>query len=119
MPLSWDKAKSRVFAFKLYDKLIAIGYLWHLLEVYLVLLVFCLFSEDTNIFKNGIFYGLLDLRISENGSDLTAHLSHIFYLINTPNQNRLKVSDESLAAFHYQGKLFEERLQQSFDRSIC
>ena len=40
---------------KLHDKLKTIGYTGHVLEVYLVRLVFCLFADDTNIFNKGIF----------------------------------------------------------------
>ncbi len=40
---------------KLHDKLKAIGYDGHRLELYLVRLLFCLFADDTSIFEKGIF----------------------------------------------------------------
>ncbi len=40
---------------KLHDKLEAIGYTGHALELYLVRLLFCLFADDTNIFEKGIY----------------------------------------------------------------
>ena len=40
---------------KLHDALKAVGYKGHELEVYLVRLLFCLFAEDTTIFKNACF----------------------------------------------------------------
>ena len=43
---------------KLHDKLKAIGYTGHQLELYLVRLLFCLFADDTSIFEKGIL--LLD-----------------------------------------------------------
>ncbi|MEP7371941.1 MAG: DNA methyltransferase [Chitinophagaceae bacterium] len=96
---------------KLHDKLKVIGYTGHFLEVYLVRLVFCLFSDDTNIFEKGIFYDYLDLKTAQDGSDLAAHLGQLFEVLNTPKENRLKNIDESLDAFPYvNGKLFEERL---------
>ena len=55
---------------KLHDKLKAIGYTGHVLELYLVRLLFCLFADDTNIFEKGIFLDYIDLRTDEDGSDL-------------------------------------------------
>ena len=40
---------------RLHDKLKAAGYEGHALELYLVRLVFCLFSDDTGIFDKNIF----------------------------------------------------------------
>jgi type II restriction/modification system DNA methylase subunit YeeA len=96
---------------KLHDKLKSMGYTGHALELYLVRLVFLLFADDTNIFEKGIFYDYLDLKTNEDGSDLAAHLSQLFEILNTPTDKRLRNIDESLAAFPYvNGKLFEERL---------
>lgn len=105
---------------KLHDKLKAIGYTGHELEVYLVRLVFCLFADDTNIFEKGIFYDYIDLRTEEDGSDLAAHLAQLFDVLNTPAEKRLKYLDENLAAFPYvNGKLFEERLPTAaFDKEM-
>jgi hypothetical protein len=96
---------------RLHDKLKGMGYEGHALEVYLVRLVFLLFADDTNIFEKGIFYDYLDLKTAEDGSDLAAHLSQLFEILNTPKEKRLRNIDESLAAFPYvNGKLFEEHL---------
>lgn len=105
---------------KLHDKLEAIGYTGHSLEVYLVRLLFCLFADDTSIFEKGILYDYIDQRTNEDGSDLANHLAQLFQVLNTPRQNRLKNLDESLAAFPYvNGKLFEEYLPiASFDSDM-
>lgn len=96
---------------KLHDKLKAIGYSGHQLELYLVRLVFCLFADDSNIFEKGIFYDYIDLRTAEDGSDLAMHIDTLFTTLNTHADNRLKNIDEQLTAFPYvNGKLFEERL---------
>jgi len=102
---------------KLHDKLEAIGYTGHSLELYLVRLLFCLFADDTSIFEKGILYDYIDQRTNEDGSDLANHLAQLFQILNTPKQTRLKNLDESLAAFPYvNGKLFEEYLPiASFD----
>lgn len=105
---------------KLHDKLKAIGYDGHALELYLVRLVFLLFADDTNIFERGIFYEHLDLKTAEDGSDLGAHLTQLFEVLDTPKEKRLRNIDESLDAFPYvNGKLFEEHLPTaSFDSEM-
>jgi hypothetical protein len=105
---------------KLHDKLKSIGYEGHALELYLVRLVFLLFADDTNIFEKGIFYDYLDLKTAEDGSDLAAQIAHLFEVLNTPKEKRLRNIDESLNAFPYvNGKLFEEHLPTAaFDSSM-
>jgi hypothetical protein len=96
---------------KLHDKLKSVGYEGHPLEVYLVRLLFCLFADDTTIFDKDIFTEFIEQRTCEDGSDLAARLSEIFYILNTPKEKRLKNIDEQLNAFPYvNGKLFEENL---------
>jgi hypothetical protein len=105
---------------KLHDKLKAIGYEGHDLEVYLVRLVFCLFADDTNIFNKDIFEEYLKLHTREDGSDLAAQIASLFYILDKPSEKRLKNLDESLAEFPFvNGKLFDESLPQaSFDREM-
>jgi hypothetical protein len=105
---------------KLHDKLKAVGYKGHPLEVYLVRLLFCLFADDTTIFDKDIFKEYIEFRTADDGSDLAAKLSEIFYILNTPKDNRLKNIDEGLNDFPYvNGKLFEESLPHAaFDSSM-
>lgn len=105
---------------KIHDKLKAIGYSGHELEVYLVRLVFCLFADDTNIFNKDIFEEYLKNKTSKDGSDLALHLSQIFYILNTPESQRLTNIDEHLIEFPYvNGKLFEEQLSPAqFDSEM-
>ena len=101
----------------LHDKLKAIGYDGHHLELYLVRLLFCLFADDSSIFERGIFNEYIELKTNEDGSDLAMHISQLFTILNTPKDNRFKNIDESLDIFPYvNGKLFEEPLPvASFD----
>lgn len=105
---------------KLHDKLKAIGYTGHSLELYLVRLLFCLFADDSNIFERGILYDYIDQRTHEDGSDLANHIAQLFQVLNTPKEKRFANLDESLAAFPYvNGKLFEEFLPiASFDSEM-
>lgn len=106
---------------KLHDKLFAIGYEGHQLEVYLVRLLFCLFADDTGIFMpRDAFEDFISTRTSEDGSDLASRLNELFEVLNTPPEKRLRNLDEQLAAFPYvNGKLFEEHLRTaSFDKEM-
>jgi len=105
---------------KLHDKLKAIGYTGHFLELYLVRLLFCLFADDSNIFERGIFLDYIELRTDEDGSDLAGKISQLFQVLNTPKDKRFSNLDEALQAFPYvNGKLFEEQLPTaSFDSEM-
>jgi hypothetical protein len=105
---------------KLHDKLEAVGYRGHDLEVYLVRLLFCLFADDTGIFDKGIFWEYIDLHTKSDGSDLAMHIASIFHTLNTPPEKRLTNLDTNLAQFPYvNGKLFEEVLQPAaFDSKM-
>ena len=95
----------------LHDAMKAVGYIGHPLEVYLVRLLFCLFAEDTGIFKPSQFCDFIEQRTSVDGSDLAAKLAELFQVLNTPPERRLTTRDESLAAFPYvNGGLFAEFL---------
>ena len=104
----------------LHDRLKEIGYIGHPLEVYLVRILFCLFSEDTTIFNKQQFQEYIEQRTAEDGSDLAAKLQELFQVLNTARENRFKNLDEQLAEFPYiNGKLFEEILPTaSFDSNM-
>jgi len=97
---------------KLHDKLKAIGYDGHELQVYLVRLLFCLFADDAAIFERKQFQDLIELRTAEDGQDLAQWLGRLFEVLNTPPEKRLRRIDEKLAEFGYvNGSLFTERLR--------
>lgn len=104
----------------LHDKLKAIGYEGHALEVYLVRLLFCLFADDTSIFERRQFQDLIEQRTAEDGQDLAQWLANLFEVLDTPHEKRLKRLDEQLAAFPYvNGSLYAERLPiAAFDREM-
>ena len=105
---------------RLHDKLKAVGYEGHALEVYLVRLLFCLFGEDTSIFERRQFQDLIEQSTAEDGRDLAQWLANLFEVLDTPPDKRLKSLDEQLAAFPYvNGNLYAERLRTaSFDRDM-
>jgi len=105
---------------RLHDKLKAIGYQGHDLEVYLVRLLFCLFADDTGIFERRQLQDLIEQRTAEDGQDLAQWLANLFEVLNTPPAKRLKTLDEQLAAFPYvNGSLYAERLPiAAFDRDM-
>jgi hypothetical protein len=105
---------------KIHDALDDAGYRGHALEVLLVRLMFCLFSEDTGIFEKGIFQEFLETRSAEDGSDLGPRLTQLFDVLDTPENQRMTTLDDSLKIFPYiNGQLFTERLPMpAFDRGM-
>jgi len=105
---------------KLHDRLKAIGYSGHQLEVYLVRLLFCLFADDTGIFEHDAFVKYILQRTNVDGSDLGLHLEKIFETLNKSDERRQTTLDEQLRAFPYvNGGLFEERLDAAdFDSKM-
>jgi hypothetical protein len=102
---------------RLHDQLKDVGYTGRPLEIYLVRLLFCLFAEDTGIFQKRQFQDYVENRTTGDGSDLAHHLATLFYVLNTPYEQRLKNLDEDLVTFPYvNGRLFDEMLPPaSFD----
>lgn len=96
---------------RLHDKLKAVGYSGHKLELYLVRLLFCLFAEDTGIFEKNAFADFVRYKTSENGKNTAAMLGNLFEILNTPIHERMQNIDEDLQSMPYiNGKLFAEHL---------
>ncbi len=96
---------------RLHDAMKSVGYTGHPLEVYLVRLLFCLFAEDTGIFKPDQFSHFIKCDSSADGRDLAEKLAALFQTLDTAPETRLSILDESLAAFPYvNGGLFAESL---------
>ena len=105
---------------RLHDALKASGYDGHDLELFLVRTVFCLFADDTDIFKPDIFLNLLEDRTAEDGSDLGPRLSELFQLLNTPEEKWQTNLDADLRDFCYiNGDLFAQPLRiPAFDATM-
>lgn len=104
----------------LHDKLKAVRYDGHKLEVYLVRLLFCLFADNTSIFERHQFRDLIENCTSEDGQNSAHWLQHLFEVLNTPTESRLTNLDEQFISFPYvNGSLFSERLPMaSFDNEM-
>lgn len=104
----------------LHDEIAAGGYDEHQLERLMVRLLFCMFAEDTGIFDTGIFQLLIENQTKEHGEDLGPILSHVFQVLNTPEDKRNKNLPEHLQDFPYvNGELFAENLGlSSFTRDM-
>lgn len=97
---------------RLHDELKIYGYEGHSLEVYLVRILFCLFAEDTGIFPEDSFRNYIE-NSKEDGSDLSERISHLFEILNTPDEIRKKRSllTSELLQFRYiNGGLFSVSL---------
>lgn len=95
----------------LYDSMKAGGYPDHDLQTFLVRILFCLFAEDTGVFEQESFTGIIQNRTSEDGSDLGIKLAQIFETLDSPTERRQKALDEALVGLPYvNGQLFSGRL---------
>lgn len=95
----------------LHDALAETGFFGHPLEVFLVRILFCLFSEDSGIFAPSQFREFIDVRTAEDGSDVGPLLGKLFAVLDTAPADRTTTLDQMLADFpHVNGELFRERL---------
>ena len=103
-----------------HDRLKALSYGGHDLEVYLVRLLFCMFADDTGIFPKDTLLDYLRDRTAPDGSDLASKFDEIFDILNTPVESRMKNLDADLARFPYvNGQLFASRVRHAaFDASM-
>ncbi len=63
----------------------------HALNVFLTRLLFCLFAEDTGIFKQkGQFTSAIKSCTEEDGSNLDQFLYHLFSVMNSPDDSDLR-----------------------------
>jgi hypothetical protein len=94
----------------LHDALEKGGYKGHALERFLVRVLFCLFADDTAIFENEEFKGLVkDSR--EDGDDLGPRLARFFKVLDQDKPDRPAKLPEELQALPYvNGELFKEDL---------
>jgi hypothetical protein len=97
---------------QLYDAAEAAGYKDHEANVLLTRLLFLMFGDDTAMWARGLFYSFVHDRTSDDASDLGAQLAMLFQVLNTPEAERPKNLDQSLADFPYvNGGLFSENLR--------
>lgn len=95
----------------LHDALAETGFVGHPLEVFLVRILFCLFSEDSGIFSPSQFREFIDIRTAEDGSDVGPLLGRLFSVLDTAPTARTTTLDQMLSDFpHVNGELFRERL---------
>jgi len=101
---------------RIHDALRENGYTGHALEVFLVRLLFCLFADDTGIFEKDSFQRFIE-ESSEDGSDLSGRLAELFWILDTPDSQRMKNLPEELKRFRYiNGSIFHDPLPPaSFD----
>ncbi len=105
----------------LHDLLKRDGYQGHVLEVFLVRVLFCLSADDTGIFQpKDALQDLIENHTAEDGSNLGDELHRLFVVLNTAYDKRQKSLPEIFAAFPYvNGRLFEERLDPPvFNRAM-
>lgn len=94
----------------LYVQLDKNGYTGHDASVFMVRILFCLFADDTRMWKTDLFDSLVK-DTNPLGSDLGPRLQALFEVLDTPKDSRPTVMDEKLTDFPYvNGGIFNERL---------
>ena len=94
----------------LYVQLEKYGYEGHEASVFMVRILFCLFADDTRMWKTGIFHELVK-DTNPLGTDLGPRLANLFAILDTPKEKRRGPEDPLLADFPYvNGGIFSERL---------
>jgi len=103
---------------KLYEAVKETNYTTSAIDKLLTRLVFCFFADDTGIFNKDFFLNYIEEKTNRDGSDIGAHLSLVFQILNTPFDQRQTNLDEDLAALEYiNGGLFAEALPTLFGSS--
>jgi len=97
------------------------GYCRHDLGCFLLRTVFCLFADNVGVFESrGVFRDLVEVRTSEDGTNLGHWLAHVFQTLGTPKDQRLKTLHGGLAQLPYVNvPLFQEPLRiAAFDAAM-
>lgn len=95
----------------LYIQLEKYGYEGHEASVFMVRILFCLFADDTRMWKTDLFHDLVR-DTNPLGTDLGPRLSNLFTILDTPKDQRRGPQDPLLENFPYvNGGIFSERLE--------
>jgi len=96
---------------KLYNELLKDNHDEDDLKILIIRIMFCLFAEDTDIFKKNLFYNLIINHTKEDGSDLGTVLNELFETLNTESNNRSKHLESHFKVFDFvNGQLFKKRI---------
>jgi hypothetical protein len=83
----------------------------HVLQVFLVRILFCLFADDTGLFSPKDSFLELMEQTREDGADTGAQIARLFQALNTAREKRQRSLEEQFAPFPFvDGRLFEEPL---------
>lgn len=105
---------------KLYESLDGSGYGEHESSVFLVRTLFCLYADDSGIWRRGQFLDFLEKRTYEDGSDLGSQLSLLYQVLSRPMDSRQGKLPTDILDFPYvNGEIFEEQLRiPVFDKQM-
>lgn len=97
---------------KLYESLQVSGYGEHESSVFLVRTLFCLYADDSGVWKRDQFLRFIENRTYLDGSDLGSQLTLLFQILSRPAEERQAKLPEDLAGFPYvNGDIFSEQLR--------
>jgi hypothetical protein len=104
-----DQKAAKLMA-DLYLQLENNGFKDHQASVFMVRILFCLFADDTRMWKSDSFKSLIqDTR--EDGKDVGSRIQSLFEILNLPKELRSNQIDELISDFPYvNGGLFREHI---------
>lgn len=105
-----DQKAAKLMA-DLYVQLEKYGYEGHEASVFMVRILFCLFADDTRMWKPDLFFNLVK-DTNPLGTDLGPRLANLFVTLDTPKDQRKGPLDSLVEEFPYvNGGIFSERLE--------
>ena len=113
-----DQKAAKLMA-DLYLQLEKNGFKDHQASVFMVRILFCLFADDTRMWKTGLFKSLIqDTR--EDGKDVGSRIQSLFEILNSPKEQRPNQIDDLVSDFPYvNGGLFKEQIPTiHFDKEM-
>ena len=113
-----DQKAAKLMA-DLYLQLEKNGFKDHQASIFMVRILFCLFADDTRMWKTGLFKSLIqDTR--EDGKDVGSRLQSLFEILNSPKELRPNQIDDLVSDFPYvNGGLFKEQIPTiHFDKEM-
>jgi hypothetical protein len=82
----------------------------HNLNIFFSRLLFCYFSEDTNIFEDHQFSHAIKSHTQSDGSDLDSYLNRLFWVLNKPVNKRGDIPNYLNAFPYVNGGLFRDEI---------
>lgn len=82
----------------------------HNYALFFTRLLFCLFADDTRIFKDNQFQTAIEQHTDEDGKNVNSWIEGLFEVLDLPNNKRLEISHSYLKFPYVNGGLFRDKI---------